>query len=459
MKQDIDDRTFTQKFDELTAFTRACMESSHVPGVSIGMTIKGEVFTAGLGITSAANPLPVTAETLFQIGSTTKTFTALVVMQLMEQGKLALDDTVRKHLPEFRVSDEATSTGVTIRHLLTHTPGWLGDFFPECGVGDDALARYIAAMRDLPQHTPLGAYYAYNNAALVVAGRVIEAVTGQTYEAAVRELVFEPLGMTNSFFFPQEVMLRRFAVGHWLEGEEAVVASPWPIMRAGNPAGGVTSDAIDQVRYMQFHLGDGAAAQGKRLLQTEALQQMQAPQFPMGDGSHVGLTWSVEEIGGVKIVGHGGTTNGQESDFWLAPDQGLGITVLTNLDQGNKVHKAVREWVYEHYLGIRQELPATMAIPQEELVQYALTFLTSTGDYLKAVPHEGGIMLQHSLANPTEGEPGGGTLAPMRARFTAEDRFLVLDEPFQDALGAFLRKPDGEIGWLRLGGRILARKG
>jgi CubicO group peptidase (beta-lactamase class C family) len=450
-----DDRKVEDKFNELVEVTRAAMDAARVPGVSIGMIAGGKELAAGLGVTSITNPLPVTTETLFQIGSTTKTFTATAIMRLVEQGLINLDERVRRYLPDFRVADPEAAEKVTVRNLLTHTPGWLGDFFPETGCGDDSLAKFVALMADLPQSTPVGKFYAYNNTALSVAGRVIEVVTGKTYEQALRELVLMPLEMTNSFFFPADVMIRRFAVGHYVDGERVIVAEPWPIPRGSNPAGGITSDALDQIKYMRFQMGDGLTASGERILAPESMRMMKTPQVPRGDGSYVGLTWSIEELDGVKIYSHGGTTFGQESSFWLAPEQGVALTVMTNLDQGHKVLKAANDWAREHFLGIPgHEETATHDLPAEALAEYSFTMLTATGDFLDVAPQDGGLLLTYRPQG--EGAPAGG-LPPMQARFFDRDRFVVLDGILENHKGEFLRKDDGQIGWTRLGGRIQKR--
>lgn len=138
-------------------------------------------------------------------------------MRLVEQGRVDLDEPVRTYVPELRLRDEDVSARVTVLQLLNHTAGWAGDLMDDTGDGDDALARYVALMADIEQVTPLGATVSYNNASLSLAGRVIEKVTGQTFEQAIRDLLFEPLGLTNSSFFANEIMTRRFAVGHHLE--------------------------------------------------------------------------------------------------------------------------------------------------------------------------------------------------------------------------------------------------
>ena len=130
-----------------------------VPGVAIGLIADGEEWFASFGVTSVEHPLPVDADTLFQIGSITKTVTATALMRLVEQSRLDLDVPVRRYLPELRLRDEDVARRVTLRHLLTHHGGWFGDFFDDTGSDDDALARYVERLDTLEQLTPLGALW------------------------------------------------------------------------------------------------------------------------------------------------------------------------------------------------------------------------------------------------------------------------------------------------------------
>src|SRR5436190_24197434 len=139
------------------------MEELSIPGAALGLLFDGEEETTGLGVTSMENPLDVTPATLFQIGSIGKTFTATAVMRLVEQGQVDLDEPVRTYLPDLGLADGEVASKVTIRHLLTHTSGWVGDYFDDLGWGDDALARMVEKLADLPQLTPLGEVWAYNN--------------------------------------------------------------------------------------------------------------------------------------------------------------------------------------------------------------------------------------------------------------------------------------------------------
>ena len=180
------DQTADALFRELDERIEAAMVRYHVPGVAVGVFWQGREHLKGFGVTNVDHPLPVDAETLFRIGSTTKTFTATAMMRLVEQGKVDLAAPARRYLPDLKLADEAAAASVTVRQLLNHSAGWMGDDYGDFGRGEDAIARYLASVKQLPQLTPPGDVFAYNNAAVVVAGRVIEIVTGKPYETVGR---------------------------------------------------------------------------------------------------------------------------------------------------------------------------------------------------------------------------------------------------------------------------------
>ena len=225
--------------------------------------------------------------------------------------------------------DPEVTERATMRHLLTHTGGWQGDFFPDTGNGDDALARYVRLLAELPQLTPLGAVWSYNNAGFSIAGRVIERIMGTTCEAALTQLVLGPLGLTRSYLFPTEVMVRSFAVGHATSGDKPVVLQPWPIIRAAVPAGGIVASITDQLRYARFHLGDGSTEGSGRLLSRGSMELMQKPARATCEYD-IGLAWRIRDIGGVRRVFHGGITHGQLSVFTLVPQRKFGFALATN---------------------------------------------------------------------------------------------------------------------------------
>ena len=275
------DKTADALFRELDDRIEAAMKRYQVPGVAVGVWWQGREHLRGFGVTNVDHPLPVDADTLFRIGSTTKTFTATAMMRLVEQGRVDLAAPARKYLPEFGLSDEAAAANVTVRQLLNHSAGWMGDDYGDFGRGDDALARYVAAMKQLPQLTPPGQVFAYNNAAIVVAGRVIERLTGKPYETALQELVLGPLGLKHSGFFTDQLIGETISASHGVEKDRAVVTTgAWAFPRSIDSTGGLISSAREQLAYARFHLGDGTGADGKRVLSRSRSRRCAPTQAP-----------------------------------------------------------------------------------------------------------------------------------------------------------------------------------
>jgi CubicO group peptidase (beta-lactamase class C family) len=190
------------------------MRKRSVPGLSLGILYNGSLASTAFGVTNIEHPLEVNDQTLFQIGSISKTFVSTAVMRLVEMGELSLNAPIRKYLPGFKVTDDVATSKASIWHLLTHTAGWEGDFFIDTGSGIDALSRFAAEMASLKQLVPFGSTWSYNNAGFNLLGRIIEVVANLRFQDAMKTLVFEPLGLTNCFFEARDVITNRFAVGH-----------------------------------------------------------------------------------------------------------------------------------------------------------------------------------------------------------------------------------------------------
>jgi CubicO group peptidase (beta-lactamase class C family) len=444
----------------LAETVRTSMERHHVPGVTVCLYDGEEEYVACFGVTSVENPLEVTSETLFQIGSTTKTLTGTVVMVLVERGMLDLDEPVRTYLPSLRLSDEEVARRVTTRHLLTHVGGWVGDVFEDTGEGDDALDKIVERLADASQLTPLGEVYSYNNSAFYLAGRVVEVLGGKTFEAAARELVLDPLGMDESFFFPAEVITRRFAVGHLVKGGKPSVSRPWAVPRNAAPAGGLVSSVKDQLRYARFHLGDGKAHDGTRILGEESLREMQRAQVAGEEDNDQGLPWFISEVEGLRFVAHGGGTNGQISAFWMVPERDFAFTLLTNVDHGEFVCEEASEWVMSELLDVKEANPELIEMPETELEEYAGRYVVfGTGDSVELRIEGSALRFEeaygdHSAISETNPEAP----PPARAAFYARDRMVLIDGPYKGERAEFLRGPEGGIHWLRMG-RIYTPQG
>ena len=444
-------------------------ETMEVPGVSVGVYADGEEHYAFHGVTSIENPLPVDENTLFQFGSTGKTFTATAIMRLVEQGKVSLDAPARTYVPELQLKDEEVARSVTVLQLLNHTAGWAGDLMDDTGDGDDALAKYVENMAELDQATPLGSAVSYNNASLSVAGLIIAKITGTTYEKAIKELIFEPLGMKHSYFFPNEIMSRRFAVGHTQHPDGKItVARPWALPRGNAPAGGISANAGDQVLWARFHLGDGRAADGTRVLSEELLQLMQKPTVEMKGsaiGDYVGISWLMRDVDGVRLVGHGGTTNGQHSDFLMVPERDFAIAVMTNCGpNGAQLHDELTRWALQAYLGIVDKDPEPVELGDAELAQYVGHYETLAA--LVDINVDAGRLLAKVAIKPEfleklresgEDEPDEQPPFPFGMLPGPGDRYIITEGPAKGMKGYFARNADGEVEAVHVGGRLAAR--
>jgi CubicO group peptidase (beta-lactamase class C family) len=223
----------------LPEFVEATAARFGIPGVAVGVWADGRAVYACHGVTSVDNPLPADQDTLFLLGSVTKTYTATAVMRLVAEGRVELDAPVHRYVPEFRLKDEQAVAQVTVLHLLNHTAGLDFGLIADFGEGDDALAAYVARMAELELIASPGARASYSQAGYNLAGRVVEKVTGLGYERAVAALLFEPLGLSHSFFARDDIMTRRFVVGH-NRGEDATlsIARLWWRSRGDNPGRG-----------------------------------------------------------------------------------------------------------------------------------------------------------------------------------------------------------------------------
>jgi CubicO group peptidase (beta-lactamase class C family) len=443
-------------------------ERLEVPGVSVGVLIDGGEQYAFHGVTSVENPLPVDENTLFQFGSTGKTYTATAVMRLVEQGVLDLDERVRTYVPELRLKDESVAEQVTLLHLLNHTAGWSGDLLEDVGFGDDALARYVEKMAEIEQVTPLGKSVSYNNASLSLAGLVIAKVTGKTYEEAMKELIFEPLGLSQTFFFPNEIMTRRFAVGHHQKQDgEIKVARPWALGRGGWPAGGISSNARDQIAWARFHQGDGRADDGTRILSEESLKLMKEPTVDAPGsaiGDQIAISWMLRDVQGVRLVGHGGNTIGQDSGFDMVPERGFALITMTNSSpNGSMFNEDLLRWALEAYLGIIERDPEPISLGDAELAPYVGAYETIA--VWADIVAEGGRLVINVKVKPEtlkQLQEAGEEVEeppPIPIGFLPGegDKYIVTDGPAKGMKGYFVRGASGDVEAIHVGGRLATR--
>ena len=371
----------------LSDFVEKTAAKFKIPGVAVGVWEDGKESYACHGVTSVENPLPVDQDTLYILGSVTKTYTATALMCLVADGRVELEAPVRRYVPELRLADERAAAEVTVLNLLNHTAGLDWRINVDTGEGDDALAREVAKLPESKLIAPPGTRASYSQAGYALAGRILEKVTGLTYERAVASLLLEPLGLAHSFFARDDVMTRRFAVGHNLDEDGKLsIARPWRHWRSDNPGAGLASSVTDLLRWARFHLGDGRAENGVRILPADTLHRMKEQTVALRGstlGDAFGICWFLREVGGVHTVGHGGSANGQFAELLTVPERNFAVVSLSNAGpDGIPFNQAIVRWALETYLGVidrdPEPLPYEAARAQEIVGSYANDFMTLT---------------------------------------------------------------------------------
>jgi CubicO group peptidase (beta-lactamase class C family) len=452
--------------DTLSEFVAATATRFGIPGVAVGVWADGREVYACHGVTSVDHPLPVDPETLFVLGSVTKTFTATALLRLVADGQVELQAPVRRYVPELRLTDEQAATKITVLNLLNHTSGLDWGMTVDTGEGDDALAAYVAMMARLDLVAPPGERASYSQAGYNLAGRIIEKVTGWTFERAVASLLFEPLGLQHSFFARDDIMTRRFAVGHNRDQDGTLqVARLWRRWRGENPGGGLASSAADQLRWARFHLGDGRTERGARVLPAELLHRMQQPTVVLRGsnlGDAIGIGWFLREVEGVRTVGHGGSANGQFAELLLVPERDFAVVALANAGpDGIPCNQAVVRWTLETYLGVTDRDPepqpydparAAEVVGNYENDVMTLTIGTDGAGLRLEVLMKPEIRAAADKELPPDYPPADIGLLPGET-----DEYVITSGGMKGARGFFTRDQHGTVIGVDLAGRLFTR--
>ena len=367
----------------LADYIEQSMPDWDLPGLAVGVVYRDEViFLGGFGVKELGRDDPIDAETLFQIGSVSKSFAAGAVGALVDDGLVDWDDPIVEHLPWFRVKDPWITRSMTIRDILSHRSGMPGDAYPVLAVMD---AREAAERLRLPDNqAPLRQGYRYSNQGYGVAGLVVEAVSGMTWGDWVRQRIFAPLGMDRSAASPHEVWDDRFVATAFLgsapTGRASIadapglnVAMPHGVARDGSrrvlswqsydsmqSAGSVVSSVADLVKWIRMHLG-GGRLDGEVVMREETVAEMHAPQIRMDesivfgdrDGGAYGLGWRLASFDGHRYVSHSGGIFGFPAYVGMLPEAEAGVTVLANGSMWTPYypHQEIAAWVFARLIG------------------------------------------------------------------------------------------------------------
>ena len=344
-----------------------------VPGIAVAVVKDGSVVLAkGYGVRKQGETAPVTAQSLFRIASNTKAFTSAALAMLVDERKIRWDDPVTQHMPAFQMYDPYVTREMTIRDLLTHRSGLglgAGDlmFFPPGDLGRDEI---IKRLRFIKPATSFRSAYAYDNLLYIAAGQIIPAVTGKSWDDFVRDRIFTPLGMTNTFTDVKALRQGKdVAIPHSaLSGK--LEAIPQEDMDTSAPAGAIITCVNDLSKWMIAQLNGGAMdAEGKkRLFSAAQSREMWSAQtiLPIGEPAKdtpaafvatqpnfhaYGLGWDLRDYRGKRVVSHTGGLAGYVSQTSLIPELKLGVVVLTNQEVG-AAFSAISRTVIDHYLGV-----------------------------------------------------------------------------------------------------------
>jgi CubicO group peptidase (beta-lactamase class C family) len=354
-----------------------------------------------------------------------------------------------------------------VMQLLNHTAGLDWRLVADTGDGDDALAGQVARLPGLELVAPPGSRASYSQVGYNLAGRIIENVTGWTFERAVARLLLDPLGLPDSFFLPDDVLTRRFAVGHNLGDDGTpVVARQWRDTRANNPGGGLASSVTDLLRWARFHLGDGRAADGTTVLPEELLHRMRLPTVELRSstlGDALGICWFLRDVDGVATIGHCGSANGQFAELLIAPGRDFAVVTMSNSgpDNGLGFNQAVVRFALEHYLGVVERDPEPLAYDPRRAREIAGSYeneamtLTIASDGAR-LTIAAGIKPEIRAASDAE-LPADLPAADLGLLPGDADEYIVTSGGLAGQRGFFTRDASGAIAAADAAGRLFKR--
>jgi len=437
-----------------------------VPGASVSVLHDGEVTDAVAGVVNLRTQVAVQADSPFMIQSTTKVWTATLVMQLVDEGLVELDDPVVRHLPEFRTADPDASSTITLRHLLTHTGGFEGDLWSPTSDGDDALERFVAEhVSEAEQHVAPGQLFSYCSAGMGVLGRVVEVLRGMPFNEALRHRLTDPLGLEEVVVDAGEAPAFRTAIGHVSAGPGAPLRPlrTWAVMPPSNPAAGnqLAMTARGLVAFAAMHLGDGRPPGGVRLLSEQSARLMRQPHVDLrpatGQGASQGLGWRIGRS--PYVVDHGGDAPGNACMLRLLPDHGVAIAALANGGAMSPLFATLSEELLSRCAGVApvDVPPAPDAAPVGDPDRYCGTYALRNQVTEVTVDGAGRLWLTKTERNDAArmAALAGEALEPLvlELRRTDRDTFVLVDAAGRRAgavefIGA---DDDGRARYLHMG--------
>jgi CubicO group peptidase (beta-lactamase class C family) len=330
----------------LEASITQAMREQKIPGFAIGIVKDGRLaYCGGFGVMGVGNPnLPITAQTLFHMASITKPFVATAILQLVEQGKIHLDDPVIRHLPYFRLKDPRYKE-ITVRQMVTHTSGMpdvTNYHWDKPEYDDGALERYVRSLDDQALRWAPGKQLRYSNMAFEVLGDLVAKASGKSFEDYVEENILKPVGMKSSTLLYKRADRAKLATGYTLTRGDVVPVAHYPYNRAHTPSSNLHSNVEDMARWILVNLNRGEL-DGCRILKDATYDVLWKHAAPVpGRNWHVGISWFLADSGGAEIVMHSGGDDGFTTHLAFAPALRAGVVMMANCDHMSSI-KAIWE--------------------------------------------------------------------------------------------------------------------
>ncbi len=343
-----------------------------IPGMSLAIIKDGQViYLKGLGYKDFEKKVPVTPDTQFAIGSSTKAFTALTVLMAHDEGKLSLDASPRTVMPYFKMADPETDKNITIRDLLTHSSG-LNRTDIAMISGRLTRQELIRVAGEAKPVAKLREQFGYQNLMYTAAGEVVAVVEKKPWEKVVPEKIFKPLGMTNSVMSISEMEKAKdysFGYSYNFDTKETE-RLPFRALEQVAPAGSINSSARDMAKWIKFVLA-GGTVDGKRLVSGESFAEWLKPQMKVNPNGTVnyGLGWFIRQWNGKTVVEHGGNIDGFNALVAMIPEENLGFVMLTNVT-GSTLGNELMPIVWENILGKPNGPDGPVAAPGNEVGRY-----------------------------------------------------------------------------------------
>jgi CubicO group peptidase (beta-lactamase class C family) len=352
------------KLTAIESLVEAKQKELHVPGVALAIVKDDKVLLMkGFGLRDIEHNLPVDADTLFGLASSTKAFTAMAAAMAADEGKLSLDDSPKKYLPYFRLQDPDADAKVTIRDLLSNRSGLGRADLPLMFSDKLTRAETIQLMGSVKPTAKLRAAFQYQNIMFSAAGEAVASAEGTTWEKDIAVRILKPLGMTSTNTSLKELLAaknRTLGYEYHTETGETKPATLLDLTSTA-PDGAINSSARDMVQWLRLMLGGGAIA-GKRIVSEKSFGELVKRHIEIAPGVNYGLGWILKQWRGAQIVEHGGNLPGFSTEVAMMPDQQLGVVLLMNV-YFSPLGEIVKEAVWSNLSGIAEGTSADASAP------------------------------------------------------------------------------------------------